>query len=211
MAAMFRALQGVLLFLFIPLVLYLFLRQPLGPAVSVALGLALMAGHRFVAEPWARRRAPERCAWCGRGRGGRPGGAWQTLDVLAGGRPWQVGACGPSHAALSGRFLSLTRRCRVPIAAGNLIPLALLLSGSLALAAGWPFLSPDANGLQFRLVVALTVVSASLAYRAVRVPDERLVSVFPLHNLLLLGLRQTLWVFRLVGAWWIVEGLRRVG
>jgi hypothetical protein len=31
-----------------------------------------------------------------------------------------------------------------------------------------------------------------------------------LHNFLLLGIRQTLWIFRIVGAWWIVDGVRRI-
>jgi hypothetical protein len=30
---------------------------------------------------------------------------------------------------------------------------------------------------------------------------------FPAHNFFLLGLRSLLWIFRLVGAWWIVRGL----
>jgi hypothetical protein len=29
---------------------------------------------------------------------------------------------------------------------------------------------------------------------------------FPAHNLFLLGVRNLLWIFRLVGAWWIVRG-----
>ena len=28
---------------------------------------------------------------------------------------------------------------------------------------------------------------------------------FPVHNLFLLGVRNTLWVFRLVGLWWLVS------
>ena len=56
----------------------------------------------------------------------------------------------------------------------------------------------------------MTVVSASLGYLLVREPEERLRCPFPLHNLLLLGIRQTLWIFRIVGAWWIVDGIRRL-
>jgi hypothetical protein len=30
---------------------------------------------------------------------------------------------------------------------------------------------------------------------------------FPVHNFFLLGVRNLLWVFRLVGLWWIWQGL----
>jgi hypothetical protein len=218
-----NTVQGILLFLFIPLVLALFLRQPFGPGLSVMLGLLLMFGHRPVAAPWARRHAGERCAWCGARAGSgerrsdesdeasadgtcRP----MPLSVHAGGETWRLVACSEAHRSHVERFLSLLQRWRLPIAGGIFVPLALLLAGSLARAAGFTFLSHDANALQFRVSVALTVVSASVGYLLVLRPDERLRCPFPLHNLLLLGIRQTLWVFRAVGAWWIVDGIRRV-
>jgi hypothetical protein len=37
-------------------------------------------------------------------------------------------------------------------------------------------------------------------------PAAKLACPFPLHNFFLLGIRNTLWVFRLVGAWWLVDG-----
>ena len=194
---------GVLLFAFIPLVLVLFLRQPLGPGWSVALGLAVMFGHRFVAAPWAFRRAHARCAWCGR-QVVAP--APPRFAVRSGGREWMLTACDAHHANLAGRFLSFLVRWRLAIAIGIFPSLLLLLGGTLALAAGHPFLPTDALTFQFRVIVAATVISASLAYRLVPTPDAVLRSPFPVHNLLLLGIRQTLWVFRLVGTWWLVAG-----
>ena len=46
------------------------------------------------------------------------------------------------------------------------------------------------------------VVLASLAYRTAPASLEPR-SAFPAHNLLLLGIGNTLWVFRLVGVWWL--------
>ncbi len=220
-------LQGLLLFLFIPLVLVLFLRQPIGPGLSVLLGLLLMFGHRFVAGPWARRHALDRCAWCGGAaklevRATSEGGqaklelrptpeSRQAIEVEAGGGTWRLVACSEGHRASVARFLTFARRAHLPIAAGIFVPLVVLLAATLAGAAGWPILSHDTTALQFRVIVAVTVVSASLGYLLVREPDERLRFPFPLHNLLLLGIRQTLWVFRIVGAWWILDGIRRVG
>ena len=132
------------------------------------------------------------------------------MEVEAGGAVWGLAFCSERHRNSVALFLTFARRWRLPIAAGIFVPLAVLLAGTLAGAAGWPILSHDTNALQFRVIVAVTVVSASLGYLLVRELDERLRCPFPLHNLLLLGIRQTLWVFRIVGAWWIVDGIRRL-
>jgi hypothetical protein len=210
-------IQGALLFLFIPLVLVLYLRQPLGPRVSLVVGLVIMFGHRFVAAPWMARHATERCLWCGRAVAQRPSAASNAdvaqgfspagrFSVFSGGRELAVVACSARHGDDTRRFLTFISLYRLPIAIGIFVPLVVLITGSLAQAAGHPFLAHDWNAWQFRTIVALTVVTTSLAYRAVSHPVEPLRSPFPLHNLFLLGIRNTLWVFRLVGAWWLAAG-----
>jgi hypothetical protein len=199
------ACQGILLFAFIPLVLFLFLRQPLGPGPSLTLGLALMLGHRFLAAPWMARHANARCLWCA-----RPSDSASSLEVRAGGRLWVMAACGEEHRLRIGRFLTFLDRFRVPVGLGVFIPLLLLLGGSLATSLGHPFLSHELNALQFRVAVAATVVAASVGYLAAGSPARKLACPFPLHNLFLLGIGNTLWVFRLVGAWWLVDGLLRL-
>jgi hypothetical protein len=208
------AAQGILLFLFIPLVLFLLLRQPAGPGWSVAIGLAIMFGHRFLAVPWMAKFADVRCLWCGRV------GAGRTLAVVASGRKWQMTACSDSHAALLARFLGFLFRFRALIGLGIFLPLAWLVIASLASAAGWPLLPHATNALIFRVVVAATVVAASVAPFLLAssaspgggsaVPEPPLRCPFPLHNLFLLGLRNVLWVFRLVGAWWLVDWIVRL-
>lgn len=199
--------QGILLFLFIPLVLFLFLRQPLGPGWSVAAGLAIMLGHRVVAEPWAAKFADVRCLWCGRV------GASLAVDVLARGRTGPMRACSDRHAAMARRFLGFVARFRIPIALGIFAPLAWLLGASLADAAGHPVLPRETNALIFRVIVAATVVLASLLpllQAGAEHRDSPARCPFPLHNLALLGIGNTLWIFRLVGAWWLVDAwLRR--
>ncbi len=201
------AFQGILLFLFIPLVLYLFLGQPMGPGWSVTVGLAIMFGHRFLAQPWAMKFADVRCLWCGRV------GAAESVDIVAGGRTWSMGACSERHAALARRFLDFVFRLRVPIAVGIFVPLVWLVAASLAAALGHPLLPHRTNALVFRVVVAATVLVVSLA-PVIPAGVQRGGAVtrcpFPLHNLVLLGIGNTLWVFRLVGAWWLVDAwLRR--
>jgi hypothetical protein len=200
------ALHGVLLFLFIPLVLFLLIRQPAGPGWSVAVGLAVMFGHRFLAAPWMVKFADVRCLWCGRV------GAGLALPIVAGGREWQMTSCSARHAALVARFLGFVFRFRVAVSLGIFVPLAWLVLASLAAAAGRPLLPHATNALVFRVVVAATVVSASIApfVFASSAPDPPLRCPFPLHNFFLLGIRNILWVFRIVGAWWLIDGLVRL-
>jgi hypothetical protein len=205
-------LIGVLLFAFIPLVLALFLRQPLGPGWSIALGLAIMFGHRFVAGPWAAKYADVRCLWCGRVGGGR------QVAIMASGRTWAMTACCQDHERSIARFLRFLMRFRQPIALGIFLPLGWLLVASAAAAAGHPLLRHDTNALIFRVVVAATVVTASLApfvgdsapLGAPASSQQPLECPFPLHNLFLLGIRNTLWIFRIVGAWWLIDGAWRL-
>jgi hypothetical protein len=214
---MLRA-TGILLFAFIPVVLFLFLRQPLGPGWSVALGLAVMFGHRFVAAPWVAKFADVRCLWCGKVGPGRP------LPVMAGGGVWRMTVCGEDHARSVTRFLAFVSRFKVPIGIGIFVPLAWLIVASFAAAAGHQVLPHVINALIFRVVVAATVVTTAVvpfvmsgerhagndSTTADGAPGAaRLSCPFPVHNFALLGLGYTLWVFRLVGAWWLLDAAWR--
>jgi hypothetical protein len=191
-------LQGIAFFAFVPLVLWLFLAQPPGPGWSLALGLAIIAGHRAAAAPWAARHARERCLWCGRT-------AHLAGDVTVANGPDTVtfAACGASHERLARQFLGFVRRRRVAIGLGIFVPLAVLLTGTLLRALGFTALPPDANALQFRVIVAATVILVSFLFRSAP-PSPSPQSAFPVHNFFLLGIRNTLWVFRIVGAWWLL-------
>lgn len=191
--------QGVALFAFVPLVLWLFLVQPLGPGWSLAIGVAIIAGHRAVAAPWAARHAHARCLWCGRTRG-------LAGSVAVRGRAGATvfAVCGGTHERLVRQFFAFVERHRRIVAAGILAPLALLLGGTLLRALGREILPHDVNALQFRVIVAATVVLVSLRYRT-SPPAGEVRSIFPVHNLFLLGVGNTLWVFRIVGAWWLVS------
>jgi hypothetical protein len=217
------AFQGILLFLFIPLVLFLLLRQPLGPGWSIAIGLAIMFGHRFLAQPWMAKFADVRCLWCGR-VGAAEAAPVVAVPVVASGRTWPMHACSDRHAALTRRFLAFVFRFRLPIALGIFAPLAWLIAASLAAAVRHPLLPHGTNALLFRVVVAATVVVASLAPVLPALLRRKGAAArtlnpapsagparcpFPLHNLFLLGIGNTLWVFRLVGAWWLVDALLR--
>ncbi len=200
------AVQGVALFAFVPLVLWLFLAQPIGPAWSMALGIAIMAGHRAVAGPWAARQAARRCLWCG-----RPGRFAGEVQVAGGSsRTTAFAVCNDAHGRLVRQFLGFVHRHRVAIRLGIFVPLAMLLGGTLLSTLGSRSLPHGLNALQFRVIVAATVVLVSLVYRAAP-PSPNPRSAFPVHNLALLGIRNTLWVFRIVGAWWLLAAVWRLG
>ena len=58
-------LLGVLFFLPVPLVLWLFTAAPLGVYASLGLGIVIMLSHRLYARPFALSRAGSRCLWSG--------------------------------------------------------------------------------------------------------------------------------------------------
>ncbi len=51
---------GLVLFLPVPTVLLLFTRMPLGPGLSIGLGMLLMVTHRVYARPFALARAGQK-------------------------------------------------------------------------------------------------------------------------------------------------------
>jgi hypothetical protein len=198
-------LQGFALFLFIPLVLFLFLRQPIGPGWSVAVGLAIMLGHRLIAEPWAAKFADVRCLWCGRV------GPSIAFPVVSGGRTWSMNACSDEHLEKVTRFLNLLHAGRSVFRTGIAAPLGILLVISLATALGRVHGDIASAALFFRVVVAVTVLCAATIPFVIRPRSAGmpLRSPFPIHNLFLLGMRNTLWIFRIVGTWWIADAVWR--
>jgi len=198
-------LLGVALFLFIPLVLFLFVRHPEPIAVSLAAGVVLMVGHRFLARPYMEAVRMRKCLWCN-GRS-RPQAEMVTLVVGVGGegagRELAAVVC-PHHREPAARFIGFLDRARLPLRLGIFVPLLLLLAALIAAALGerrWL----DPAVAVFQLVVGVTVNIAAFGYLAAT-PTEPARPPFPAHNFFLLGIRNLLWVFRLVGIWWIVVG-----
>lgn len=201
-AALVRLL-GALLFLPVPVVLYLFTRAPLGPAASLALGLALMASHRLYARPFALARAQARCLWCG---GAAFAGPELVVDEPPGTTRWR--ACGERHARLARRFLGWAGAHAVFLRAGILGTLVLFLAlAGLALArAGGPLRHADAVNV-FRLGIAATVLPLSILGPLGPEGREGVRTPFPVHIQALIGTWAVVWLFRIVGAAWLALGL----
>lgn len=191
---------GVLLFLFIPLVLFLFVRHPEPVGASLAAGVLLMLGHRFLARPYMRRALPVKCVWCNRVLGEQAA----ALDLRSGGDVLRARCC-PAHRPPAARFFSFLYAWRWPLRLGIFVPLLFLLAALAASAAGQPAPVPFATAW-FKLVIGVTVNVAALGYLFAR-ESSPLTVPFPAHNFFLLGVRNLLWIFRLVGLWWIWQGL----
>ena len=99
---------------------------------------------------------------------------------------------------------------RGPLMLGIFAPLFVLLAATSAEALGRPVMAQEWAALQFRLIVAATVVGASLGYHGVRRADEPPLLPVPAAQPSPARDPATLWVFRLVGAWWLLAGLLRL-
>ena len=191
---------GVLLFLFIPLVLFLFVRHPEPVGLSLAAGVLLMAGHRFLARPYMTRALAAKCLWCNRALPEER----ETLELATGAGPLTALCC-PGHLAPAARFFAFADAWRLVLRLGIFLPLLLLLGSLTSVAFGRPLPLPSITAL-FQLVVGVTVNAAALGPFLGK-PNGRPAVPFPVHNFFLLGVRILLWIFRLVGIWWIVRGL----
>lgn len=193
-------LTGVLLFLFIPVVLFLFVRHPEPVGGSLLAGVVLMIGHRLIARPYMARVLPVKCVWCNRVLAP----ASETLPLRSGGRTLEARCC-PAHRKPAAKFFSFLHAWRWPLRLGIFIPLLFLLVALATSAAGQP--APvDVATTWFKLIVGVTVNVAAFGYLAS--PEREPLDVpFPVHNFFLLGVRNLLWIFRLVGIWWIWQSL----
>jgi hypothetical protein len=205
-------LPGLLLFLPVPLVLWLFTRAPLGLAPSLGLGAALVVTHRFYARPYARRRAQARCLWCGGPAASGP--SVQAAEPL-GITTWR--ACGPPHARRLEGVLAWAGRHAGFLRLGILGTLVAFLPGALLADRGrlGPLTAADAVAF-FRAGVALTVLPLGWLSSPADSPSPEPPRLpFPLHIQALVGTLTVVWLFRLVGLLWLGLGLghalRRLG
>jgi hypothetical protein len=192
--------KGVLLFLFIPLVLYLFLQHPFGVTASFAIAIAIMAGHRLVARPFFLRNSSVRCFWCGRTSNLREQIHVKSGEVVV------IELCKQTCSAPARKFFDFTDRNRMLFRVGIFLPL-LWYAVTMVLndRSIWSFPN-DWNRFIFQFFIAANVVLISFAYKT-GMETSNPAFPFPIHNLFLIGAKNTLIVFRYVGIWWLAASL----
>jgi hypothetical protein len=196
-------INGILAFLPVPIVLWLFTRQPVGAWASLAVGVALMATHRLYARPFALARADRRCLWCG-----APAGEGPRVEVEEplGRTAWR--ACRSDHAIRLSRTLGWAVEHRAFLSVGILGALSLFLAGAgLAATGRVPGLRAADPIALFRALVAVVVLP--FGWLALRGDPAKAGGrlAFPVHIQALIGTNWVLWLFRLVGIWWLAAGL----
>jgi hypothetical protein len=200
-------LQGVVLFLFIPLVLWLMLAQPVHPLGALLTAVALMFAHRFIAVPYMEKNLEYRCLWCG--------------QEIAPGCRYRVVSSGVERAFnfyidgmrdKAARFLTYAQKFALPLRVLILGTLAYYVIAEILRLAGVSAMpSHETNSLVFRGIIGLTTLTTFIAYRFVEgIPHMKgpVKFPFPIHNLFLLGIFWTLLIFGAVGAWWVVDVVR---
>lgn len=192
---------GLLLFLPIPLVLYLFVAQPRPLDRSLILGVVIMVAHRFVARPFMRRVARRRSLWTGLPALSRDG----CVEIHLG-REILSAAVSPRHRDATLRFYTFLHRWRWLIRLGIFVPLLLLLA-CLGLAATGRATPLGTVTAFFQLAVGATVAATSVLWRFGPAGHEPIRPAVPIHTFFLLGTVPLLWIFRIVGVWWIWTGL----
>ncbi len=195
-------LAGAFLFLPVPAVLWLFTRAPFGVWRSEAIGLVLMLTHPLYARRFARRRADARCLWCGRATAEGPA---LTLVEPLGETEWR--ACGAPHRGSLRAVFGWAGAHALPLRVGILGTLAAFLVAAPLAAAGrlGPLTFADLRAF-FQLGIALSVLPLALFGPRARPEDGPPRPPFPVHVPALIGTVAVLWLFRIVGAIWLVLG-----
>ena len=205
---------GLLLFLPVPIVLFLFTRAPLGILPSLGIGIVLMLTHRLYARPWALARAGARCLWCGADvLADVPAAAPQAVELEIedplGLTRWR--ACREAHARPVRAVVGWAAHRRRLLQLGILGSLGVFLVWGAGAGFGWPGgLAYDDAVAILRLGIALSVLP--LGWLAARADASFAAprAAFPLHVPALIGLRTVLWLFRLVGLVWLSQALLHV-
>jgi hypothetical protein len=161
-----------------------------------------MFGHRFIARPFMLKNLGKRDFWSG-----APLTNMDNSFILLEGPKKLKASCNTEKSLDNAlRFFSFIHKFRALIGPAILGTLFwYLISALLAeISISLKYCERETLVIVFKSVIAVTVVLISFLYKLAP-KTEKANAVFPSHNLFLLGITWTLWLFRIVGIWWIIQ------
>ncbi len=136
-----------------------------------------------------------KCLWCGK--------TFEKPPVVMGIDGVSFSVCSEKHRDLVLKFCLFVDKFKIPVSLGIFLPLIFYVITTSLIPFGIEVLTIPWERFVFRFFIALTVVSVSFLYRMQDIKDTEISFPFPVHNLFLLGIRSILWIFRIMGIWWI--------
>ena len=131
--------------------------------------------------------------------------AYHPAPFLSRGRTIEAQACTGTHADRLIAFARMVAAGRLVVFALIVLPVAIYLANALLTITGHGFLPLETARAAFKIPIAVAVVTLSFAWPlGARLTREPAIDV-PAHNLSLLGVSWTLWVFRIVGLFWLSQ------
>lgn len=197
-------LKGIMLFLFIPITLILLLMFPFGILISVSLGILIIIFHRSVARPYLDKYAMEKCIWCNTIINNKE----INIDVLEKGKSIKFVSCSEDCKVKTSEFFIFTNKVSLLIKWGILAMIIIYLASVLLWYFGVTLIGIKESKNLFKGVIAVIVLFVSFFYRGSK--GDKLYFPLPIHNLFLLGIKNTLWVLRIVGGIWLILVIRDV-
>lgn len=197
--------KGILLFLFIPITLILLLMFPFGVLISVAIGVLIIIFHRFVARPYLSKYAGKKCIWCNTIINDSKE---ISIDVLEKGKSIRFFSCSEDCKRQASEFFIFTNKVSLLIKWGILAMIGIYLLNVVLWDFGVSLIKISVSKDIFKGVIAVIVLFISFFYKGSK--GDKFYFPFPIHNLFLLGVRNTLWVLKIVGGAWLVLVIRDI-
>ncbi len=196
-------LEGIFLFLFIPFTLYLLLTFPFGISLSLLFSMIIIATNKFISRPYMKKYRSFKCLWCNKLIYSESG----KLDILENKIPIEFYYCSSKCKNELINFFAFTNKYGILIKLAILTPLVIYFLVSFLI--DFSLIKWNILNIRyfFKGVISVVVILVSLLYK-IKVKGIKLSFPFPIHNIFLLSINNTLWIFRIVGIWWIWNIIR---
>jgi hypothetical protein len=163
-----------------------------------------MLTHRFIARPYLYKYIKKKCIWCN----GLITHNFEELTVKEKGEELVFAACNKHCREQACSFFSFTNENSFVIRWFILLVVFIYIIDVMLYYFGIRFIGLSMSKDIFKAAIAMIVLPVSLFYRNSNSRD--LSFPLPVHNLFLLGVKNTLWVLRIIGAIWLIIVIKNI-